>query len=166
MAKYSKKIVNDICELISTDSYTIAEICKNVGIHKDTYYEWLKSKPDFSDEIKKAKDKFDEMLASEAKKSLVKMVKGYTVQEKRTVTADTGKKDDDGKPIVRVKEHVVIEKHYQPVPSAVYFTLTNKEPDNWKHRQENNLTGDIGIKSNLESLSDEELQDIVNGKIK
>ena len=166
MAKYNKQTVERICALISTDSYTIAEICEKVGISKDTYYKWLKTKPDFSDSIKKAQDRFNDMLVVEAKRSLVKMVKGYTAQEKRTVTADSGKKDDDGKPIVKIKEHVVTDKVFQPVPAAVFFTLTNRDPDNWKHRQENAISGEIGIKSALENLSDEELQDIVDGKTK
>lgn len=163
MAKYGKKIVENICELIRVDSYTIAEICQLVGISKDTYYNWLKTKPDFSDAIKKAEDEFNELIIVEAKKSLVKMIRGYTVQEKRTITADTGKKDEDGKPIVKIKEHSVTDKHYQPVPAAVIFALTNRDPDNWKNRMGNKVTADVGIKSHLENLSDEELRKIVDG---
>lgn len=87
----------------------------------------------------------------------MKLIKGYTIQEKKTVTADTGKKDDNSKAIVRVKEHVVTKKHYQPNPTLIIFTLTNRDPDNWKNRQENKLSGEIGVKSNLENLSDEDL---------
>lgn len=111
MAKYNKKIVERIADLIREDSYTIAELCEKVNISKDTYYRWLAQKTDFSDTIKKAKDDFDTLIVVEAKRSLVKLIKGYTVQEKKTVTADTGKKDEDGKPIVRVKEHTVSDKH-------------------------------------------------------
>lgn len=164
MAKYSVKIVEKICSLIREDSYTIAEICNIIGINKDTYYTWLKDKPDFSVAIKKAQGEFDELMIIEAKKSLVKMVKGYTVQEKRTVTQDTGRKSEDGKPIVKVKEHSVVDKHYQPVPAAVFFTLTNRDPDNWKNKQDNTISGEVGIKSNLEHLSNEELRDIIDGK--
>lgn len=163
MAKYNKKIVDRICSLISTDSYTIAEICQKVGISERAYYEWQSKYAEFAEAIKKAQDKFDEMLVSEAKKSLVKMIQGYTVQEKQTITADTGKKDENGKPIVKVKEHKVTDKHYQPNPTLVIFTLVNRDPDNWKNRQENKLSGDIGIKSSLESLSDDELQKIIDG---
>lgn len=164
MAKYNKKIVENICELIRTDSYNIAEICEIVGIVKGTYYNWLKTKSDFSDAIKKAEDEFNNMIIADAKKSLVKMIRGYTLQEKKTVTADTGRKDENDKPIVKVKEHSVTDKHYQPVPAAVFFALTNLDPDNWKNRQENKLSGEIGIKSNLENLSDEDLQNIIDGK--
>lgn len=164
MAKYNKKIVDKICSMMSTDSYTIAEICEKVKISERTYYDWQSKNADFADAIKKAQDKFDELLVVEAKKSLVKMIQGYTVDETRTVTTDTGKKDDNGKAIVKVKEHVVTKKHYQPNPTLVIFTLTNRDSDNWKNRQENKLSGEVGIKSSLEALSNEELQNIVDGK--
>ncbi|QIK58824.1 hypothetical protein G7050_02785 [Dysgonomonas sp. HDW5A] len=164
MAKYNKKIVDNICSMISTDSYTIAEICEKVKISERTYYDWQSKNADFADAIKKAQDKFNELLVVEAKKSLVKMLRGYTVDETRTVTTDTGNKDDNGKAIVKVKEHVVTKKHYQPNPTLVIFTLTNQDSDNWKNRQENKLSGEVGIKSSLEALSDEELQNIVDGK--
>lgn len=162
--KYNKKIVERICELMSVDSYTVAEICEMVGISERAYYEWQSKYADFADAIKKAQDKFNELLVVEAKKSLVKMLRGYTVDETRTVTTDTGNKDDNGKAIVKVKEHVVTKKHYQPNPTLVIFTLTNQDSDNWKNRQENKLSGEVGIKSSLEALSDEELQNIVDGK--
>ena len=34
MAKYNKKIVEQICTLMATESYTVAEICQMVGIVK------------------------------------------------------------------------------------------------------------------------------------
>ncbi len=162
--KYSKDIVNKICSLIREDSYTIAEICSIVGINKDTFYKWKETKSDFSDSIKKAQNDFDEMLVAEAKKSLIKMIKGYTEQEKKTVTVDTGKRDDNNKPIIRVKEHSVIDKHYQPNPTLIIFTLTNRDSDNWKNKQDNNISGDVTLKSDLEHMSDEQLQNIVDGK--
>lgn len=145
MAKYSKKIVNHICYLIRKDSYTIAEICSLVGISESTYHEWKTSKPEFSESVKKASNDFDEMIVAEAKKSLVKLIKGYTVQEKRTVTGDSDKKDEvTGKPIVKVKEHTVIDKHIQPNVAATIFALVNRDPDNWKNKQNTELTGKDG----------------------
>lgn len=164
MARYNKEIVERICAFIREDSYTIEEICRNVNISKDTYYRWLSEKADFSDAVKKANDDFNASMVAEAKCSLVKLVKGYTVQEKKTVTADTGKKDENGKPIVKVKEHTVVDKHYQPNVAAVIFTLTNRDPENWKNKQNTELSGEVGIKSQLESMTDEELQKIIDGE--
>lgn len=168
MAKYSKKIVNRICDLIKKDSYTVAEICSMSGISESTYYEWKANKPEFSEAIKKAEDEFYSFMIVEAKKSLVKLVQGYTIQEKKTVTVDSGKKDEEtGKPIVKVKEHTVTDKHYQPNPTAIIFTLTNRDSDNWKNRMDSNVSADITLKSELEKLSDEELQTIIQngGKV-
>jgi len=163
MAKYNKKIVDNICSLIRTDSYTVAEICKLVGISERTYYDWLSKNADFAEVIKKAQDRFNEDVLIECKKSLVKLIKGYTVQEKRTITVDTGKRDENDKPIVKVKEHTVTDKHYPPSLGAIIHFQTNRDPDNWKNRQENKISGEVGIKSSLESLSDDELQKIVDG---
>lgn len=162
--KYSKKLAERICELIAEDSYTVAEVCRMVDISERSYYNWLSRFAEFADAIKKAQSKFDEMLIVEAKKSLVKMIQGYTVQEKKTVTADTGKKDANNKPIVKVKEHSVTDKHYQPNPTLIIFTLTNRDPENWKNRQENKVTAEVGLKSKLDNLTDDQLQDIIDGK--
>lgn len=164
MAKYNQKIVNRICDLISKDSYTIAEICEKVKISESTYYEWLKTKSEFSEAIKKAQDKLTQDLLIECNRSLVKLIRGYTIQEKKTVTADTGRKDENDKPIVKVKEHSVVEKYYPPSLGAIIHFQTNRDPDNWKNRQENKLSGEVGIKGTLENLSDEDLQNIIDGK--
>ncbi|NDV81345.1 phBC6A51 family helix-turn-helix protein [Bacteroides sp. 51] len=149
MAKYSKRIVEHICELISADSYTIAEVCKSVGISERTYYDWLSKNADFADAIKKAKDKFIDDMLVECEKSLSKLIKGYTAHEKRTVTVDTGKKDDNGKAIVKVKEHVVTEKHFAPSLGAIIHFQTNRDPDNWKNRQENKIEAEIKEKGSV-----------------
>jgi hypothetical protein len=71
----------------------------------------------------------------------MKKIRGYTEQEKKTVTVDTGKRDDEGKPIVRVKEHAVTDKHFQPDTAAIIFALTNRDPDNRRNKINNELTG-------------------------
>ena len=137
--------------MIRADSYTIIEISRMVGITKETYYQWLKTESDFSDAIRKAENEFNELIVTEAKKSLVKMIRGYTVQEKRTVTADTEKRDENDKPIVKVKEHLVTDKHYQPVPAAVFFALSNRDPKNWV----NNRTSNDQFNAGNDSLDDD-----------
>lgn len=144
MAKYGTDLTEKICSLIWADSYTIAEICKIVGIAESTYYEWKDSKPEFSEAIKKAQEECKGFFATEAKKSLLKLVQGFTVEEKRTVTADTGKKSEDGKPIVKIKEYTTVIKYVAPNPTAIIFTLTNCDPSNWKNRQSAELTGKDG----------------------
>ena len=87
-------------------------------------------------------------------------MQGFTVEEKRMVTADTGKKSEDGKPIVKVKEHTTVTKYVAPNPTAIIFTLTNCDPTNWKNRQSAELMGKDGkplippeVRKNTEAMN-------------
>lgn len=139
MAKYSKKIVDRICKLISSDSYTIVEICNQVGINQDTYHTWKKEKPEFSEAIEKAQDARRAYFALEAKNSLLKKVQGYSVDETKTVWVDSGKKGEDGKSTPKIKEQVKTTKHIQPDTAAIIFTLINCDGENWKNKQVNEV---------------------------
>lgn len=154
MAKYCKKIVKRITDLIEKDTYTIAEICSLSGIHHDSYYEWLKTKPEFAEAVSRARDQFDQILVKEAKNSLRKLVNGYEVEERKTVYVEN-QKDSQGKP--KIKEQVTTKKHFQPNPVSVQFVLTNKTNGEYKNYQTNELTGKDG-KELFASLTDEELE--------
>ena len=160
MAKYSKKIVDKICSLLKSDSYTIAEVCRLVGIAESTFFDWQANKVEFSEHIKKAQDDRMQFFVAEAKKSLLKKVQGYSVDETKTVYVDskTGEKDEKGKDKIKpkIKEQTIIKKHIQPDTAAIIFTLTNGDPDNWRNRQLNEVTGKDG-KDLFSSLSDDEL---------
>lgn len=156
MAKYSKKIVDKICNLIKSDSYTIAEVCRLVGIAESTFFDWQANKVEFSECIKKAQDDRMQFFVAEAKKSLLKKVQGYTVDETKTVYVDSGKTQPGEKPQPKVKEQTIVKKHIQPDTAAIIFTLTNGDPDNWKNKQSNEVTGKDG-KDLFANLSDDEL---------
>jgi hypothetical protein len=157
MAKYSKKRVAHICSLIKKDSYTISELCSLSGIAESTYYEWIESKPEFSEAIEKAREAYDRLLVKEAKASLMKKIKGYTVQETKTVMIDSGKPGPDGKTTPKIKERTVVDKTFQPDTTAIIFALTNKAPEEYKNRQSAELTGKDG-KDLFANLSNEELE--------
>jgi hypothetical protein len=142
--KYSKRIVEQICELIRADSYTITEICDMARISKETYYTWLKEKSDFSDAIKKAKDDFKEDMLIECERSLVKLIKGYTIQEKKVISIDSGKKDELGRSIPKIKEQTIVDKHIQPSLGAIIHYQTNADPEHWRNKQSMELTGKGG----------------------
>lgn len=144
MAKYTKQRVAHICSLISKDSYTIAEICSLSGITEKTYFQWLEGKGEFGEAVTRAREGYTQLLVAEAKKSLMKKIKGYTVQETKTVMVDSGKFGPDGKPLPKIKERTVIDKTIQPDTSAIIFVLTNKAPDEYKNRLHSELTGKDG----------------------
>ena len=151
MPKYSKSIVKRICDLVSSDSYTIAEICSMVRISERCFYDWQANNAEFADSIARARHQFDEVIVKEAKNSLRKKVNGYEVDEKKTVYIN-GK---DGKPTI--KEQTTIKKHFQPDTEAIKVVLFNKAPDEYKNRQTNELTGKDG-KDLFASLTDEQLE--------
>lgn len=144
MAKYGKKIVKQITDLIKSDTYTIAEICRQCGIDSSTFHLWVNSKPEFAEAVEKARDERMKLFSQEAEKSLMKKIRGYTVQEKHTVTVESGKKDEKGNPIPKIKEQRIVDKHFQADTAAIIFTLTNTQPDKWKNKQFAEVTGKDG----------------------
>jgi hypothetical protein len=150
MGKYNKRIVKRILDLLKADSYTIAEICNLVHINQDTYYYWRNHYPEFAEAVEKTLDERKQFFVVEAKKSLLKKLQGYTVQEKHTTMSE----NKEGKP--KIKEQKVIDKHFQPDTAAIIFTLCNNDPDNWKNRQVNEVTGKGG-KDLFANTTDEEL---------
>lgn len=156
-----KKIKERIYDLIRKDSFTITEICEQVDIDRGTYYKWLKNDSNFAEEVSKAEDDRLEMFKEEARKSLLKKVQGYTVEETKTLYVDASK-DKKEKSVPKIKEQTITKKHIQPDTAAIIFTLCNTDPDNWKNRQSNEITGVDGkdlnpsVKLDITMLTDEE----------
>lgn len=143
MAKYSKKMVAKIVGLLKSDTYTIAEICRQVGISTQTYHEWVNTREDFALAVEEAREELMQSMVIEAKKSLRKKIQGYDVTETKVVTVP-GKKDKDGKTQPTIKEQTTTKKHIQPDTAAIIFTLTNGDPDHWRNRQSTEVTGKDG----------------------
>ena len=156
MAKFSKKTVEKIAGLIKSDTYTIAEICRQVGITPKTYHQWVNDYPDFADAIEQAKDERMQAMVIEAKKSLMKKIQGYDVTETKVVTVPGTKRDEKGNPKPIIKEQTTTKKHIQADTAAIIFTLTNGDPEHWRNRQTTEVTGKDG-KDLFASKTDEEL---------
>ena len=159
MGKYCKEIVQEICAYI-TQGMTQAEACERAGIHVDTFHDWKNNKPEFSEAIKAARKDFLRMQCGDVIKSLYKRAAGYDVEEPEIVYGDR-----DGKPYVKQKK--VRTKHIPADVAAQKFLLTNLYPDDWKERQQNELTGSLANKVTIEYVdsgidlahSEEEIKD-------
>lgn len=156
MAKFSKKTVEKIVGLVKSDTYTIAEICRQVGITPKTYHAWINDYPDFADALERARDERLQMMVIEAKKSLMKKIQGYEVTETKVITVPGNKKDEKGNPKPIIKEQITTKKHIQPDTAAIIFTLTNGDPEHWRNRQSTEVTGKDG-KDLFANKTDEEL---------
>lgn len=149
--KYNKKVAERILAMIRADTYTITEVCNNVGISRQTFYNWLNDNPEFAQAVEDANNELLDKMNIEAKKSLMKKIKGYDVIETH-VTTVPGK---DGNPVI--KEQKNVKKHIAADTAAIIFTLTNCDPDNWKNRHSSEITGKNG-KDLLANKTDEELE--------
>lgn len=150
MAKFSKKTTEKIVGLIKSDTYTIAEICRQVGIAPRTYHSWIEDNPEFAKAVEDANVERMQLMAIEAKKSLLRKLQGYEVVETHVTTVP----DKDGKP--KIKEQKTIKKHVAADTAAIIFTLTNGDPAHWRNRQTTEVTGKDG-KDLFKTLSDEDL---------
>lgn len=160
MAKFSKKTVDKIVGLVKSDTYTIAEICRQVGITPKTYHQWVNDYPDFADAIEQTKEERMQFFVQEAKKSLLKKIQGYEVTETKVVTIPGKKKDERGNPKPEIKEQTTTKKHIQADTAAIIFTLTNGDPDHWRNRQSTEVTGKDG-KDLFANKTDEELDNAI-----
>lgn len=133
-AQYSKKLAEEVASLIKEDSYTIAEICQKVNISERSFYNWRDKHAEFADAIKEAQEEFEATILVECEKSLRKLITGYSVDETKTIYINT--KDDTPK----IKERTVTKKHFQPNLGAIIHFQTNKDPENWRNRQNVDIT--------------------------
>lgn len=156
MAKFNKKTVDMIVGLVKSDTYTIAEICRQVGITPKTYHQWVNDYPDFADAIEQAKSERMQAMVIEAKKSLMKKIQGYDVTETKVVTIPGKQKGEKGNPKPIIKEQTTTKKHIHPDTAAIIFTLTNGDPEHWRNRQSTEVTGKDG-KDLFANKTDEEL---------
>lgn len=129
--KYSKEIVERICELKALGDHKVVDICKQVGINPDTYYEWKKSHPDFSEALKEADNQRLEAFRDMARSGLAKLLNGHEYDEETTVYVSGV--NEAGQVVPTIKERKVVKKKVMPNSTAVIFALTNQDPSNFKH---------------------------------
>lgn len=162
-SKYTPERVEIITKAIA-DGKTYKDAFTLAGIGKDAFYEWINNKPEFADAIKKAEAEYSEWynstIVQDAKRSLRELVLGFDYEEIKTESA-TGK---DGKTVIT--KTTKTRKHVAPSPTAVIFTLTNRDPENWKNRQTNEITGNLktetDAKVDLSAVPDELLEQVLN----
>lgn len=130
MAKYSKERVERICNLIKSDDYTVAEICRQVDIHIDTFYEWKNNKPEFAEAINKAEQIRLELFRKAARSGLLVLLQGKEFEEITTEYVES-KPDKEGNTRPKIKLQRKVKKFILPNPTSVIFALKNLDPENF-----------------------------------
>lgn len=106
------------------------QIAHNMGIKRQTLYEWKKRYPDISDALKKGKEVVDRQVEN----ALLKNALGYEYEEE-TVT--------------NKGDVVTIRKYQHPNTTAQIFWLKNRKPQDWRDKQEVDHQGDMSLNINI-----------------
>jgi len=166
--KWTDEKVQKICEAIANGkSYKDAMLAGRVS--HDTFYRHLRDDKDFSDKVKKAEsqyqDWYDSQVVVDSKRSLLELIRGYEWDE---VTTETIPAKGDKPAITKTK---VVHKKAAPSATAIIFALCNRDPENWKNRINNELSGKLETDNKpgitLANVPDELLAqviDAINGK--
>lgn len=121
------------------DGLTDIQIAENLGISKDTFYEYKKKHTDFSDSLKKGK----EVVDYEVENALLKRALGYEYEEK---TYETRYDERTGKSVERLTKRIT--KQVSPDTTAQIYWLNNRKPKQWRNKQ------DVDISNNGVSLAE------------
>lgn len=166
--QWTEAKVEIMCKAIAEGkSYKDAFTAARVG--KTAFYKHLADDANFAERVKKAEaeyqDWYDSQLVVECKRSLIELVRGYEWDETTTETVPSR----DGK--TTVTKTKVVHKRAAPNPTAIIFALCNRDPENWKNRISNEVTGKIETEAktdvSLANVPDDLLAKVIesiNGK--
>ena len=134
-----------LCLLGATDK----ELSEFFSVSEQTLNKWKKDYPEFLESLKKGKNIADANVASR----LYNRAIGYNCKATKFATSN-GKITDS-------KEFI---EHYPPDTTAAIFWLKNRQPEKWRDKKE--VDANVNLGDELESLTDEQLQAIIDGKDK
>lgn len=126
---------------------TDKEMADFFGVTERTLNQWKKSHPEFLQSLKKGKNIADANVASK----LYNRAIGYDCKATKFATSDGHITDS--------KEYI---EHYPPDTTAAIFWLKNRQPEKWRDKKE--IDANVNLGDELEGLSDEQLQAIIDGK--
>ena len=128
---------------------TDKELSEFFSVSEQTLNKWKTDYPEFLESLKKGKNIADANVASR----LYNRAIGYNCKATKFATSN-GKITDS-------KEFI---EHYPPDTTAAIFWLKNRQPEKWRDKKE--VDANVNLGDELESLTDEQLQAIIDGKEK
>jgi hypothetical protein len=144
--KYTKdlpELATNYCLLGATDE----ELAGFFDVALSTLNKWKKDHPEFSEAIKEGKSVADGKVAQ----SLYNRALGYSHPDTKFATHE-GKITDS-------QEYT---KHYAPDPTSAIFWLKNRQKDKWRDKTHQ----DVNVKTKIEDLTDEQLDELIASKSK
>ena len=140
-----------ILDLLS-QGYSNKDAAEKAGINEATFYEWMAMKPEFSKSVKEAQALGDKVRINSVESALLDIARGFEYEEVRT-EYESKLNDKTGKYEPTIKKQVRTKKRVIPNSEAIKFFLTNKAPEEWKNRIEQNNTGDLVTDLRIQHVS-------------
>ena len=126
---YSEKVFK-LCLLGATDR----DIADFFNVSEQTINSWKKHFPEFLESIKRGKKEADANVGA----ALYSRAKGFTKRDCEKVFQHKGK-------IVRA----TVAEYFPPDTTAAIFWLKNRQPETWRDRQVQEVTGDLNFSTFL-----------------
>ncbi|WP_142962899.1 MULTISPECIES: transposase [Bacteria] len=145
MAKYTEWLTEEGLLKIegwARDGLTDKQVAYNMNIAESTLHEWKKKYSVLSESLKRGKEVVDRQVEN----ALLKRALGYEFKE------TTQELTEDGMRVTKV-----ITKQQAPDTTAQIFWLKNRKPQEWRDKQETEISGHIRtdkLDSILTQLSD------------
>ena len=99
------------------DGLTDEQIANNMGVRRETLYDWKKKHPNISNALKKGK----EIVDIQVENALLKRALGYEYTEEKVEISEK-----DGRKVTQTVKHVA------PDTTAQIFWLKNRRPEKWR----------------------------------
>lgn len=128
------------------DGLTDEQIATNIGINRDTLYNWKKKYTDISDALKRGKAVID----IEVENALLKRALGYKYIEY------SEEHSDDGIKIKKTTKQVV------PDTTAQIFWLKNRRPDLWRDKRDIEMSGHLN--NPFDGVSTEDIKKLIQNE--
>ncbi|MNB95555.1 hypothetical protein D3C75_427320 [compost metagenome] len=139
------------------DGLTDEQIAGNMGVKRQTLYDWKNKHPDISDALKKGKEVVDRAVEN----ALLKRALGYRYDE---ITREAVKQtnEETGEQIVVMAETKRVTKEVQGDTTAQIFWLKNRRPDKWRDKQDVEHSGSIETTNPFAGLTTDELRKLID----
>ena len=134
---YSEENIAKLEEWVSK-GLTEAEIAHNIGIARQSFWDWKRKHTDLLDILKKGKQVADQIVEN----ALFKRANGYSVDEEQITYGI----NENGEQVVLQKK--TVKKYIPPDTTAQIFWLKNRKPDIWKDKRD----VDVGANENIETI--------------
>lgn len=138
------------------DGLTDEQIAENMGIKRQTLYDWKNKHSDISDALKRGKEVIDRHVEN----ALLKRALGYRYDE---VTKERMTVADEEKGVVTMLvETKRVTKEVQGDVTAQIFWLKNRRPDKWRDKQDVNHSGSVEVNNPFAGLTTDELRKLID----